>query len=86
MVTIDQLKEVPREEWDAHTVKEIAGTCTAGNTIDPDADATKALEQMNRTGTSRLMVVDHGKLVGILALRDLLRFLSKKLDFEAAEA
>jgi len=86
VVTINQLKKVPREEWDAHTVKEIAGTCTEGNTIDPDADATKALEKMNRTGTSRLMVVDHGKLVGILALRDLLRFLSKKLDFEAAEA
>jgi predicted transcriptional regulator len=86
VVTINQLKGVPREEWGLHTVKEIAETCTEGNTIGPDADATKALEKMNRTGTSRLMVVDHGNLVGILALRDMLRFLSKKLDFEAAEA
>ncbi len=31
------------------------------------------------------MVVDHGKLVGIIALRDLLSFLSKKLDFEPPE-
>jgi Zn-dependent protease/CBS domain-containing protein len=86
VVTVDQLKVVPREEWNGRTVKEIAGTCTEVNTIDPEADATKALEKMNRTGTSRLMVVDHGKLVGILALRDLLSFLSRKLDFEPAEA
>jgi Zn-dependent protease/predicted transcriptional regulator len=86
VVTINRLKEIPREEWASHTVKELAGTCTEGNTIDPDADATKALEKMNRTGTSRLMVVDHGKLVGIIALRDLLSFLSKKLDFEQPEA
>jgi Zn-dependent protease/predicted transcriptional regulator len=85
VVTIDRLREVPRQEWDSRTVKEIAAVCTEGNTIDPDADATRALEKMNRTGSSRLMVVDHGKLVGILALRDLLGFLSKKMDFEAAE-
>ena len=85
VVTINQLKEVPREEWNTRTVKDIAETCTEGNTIDPDADATKALEKMSRTGTGRLMVVDHGRLVGILVLRDLLRFLSNKLDLEAAE-
>jgi Zn-dependent protease/CBS domain-containing protein len=84
VVTIDRLREIPREEWPAHTVKEIAGTCTEGNTIDPDADATKALEKMNQTGSSRLMVVDHGQLVGMLALRDLLGFLSRKLSVEAA--
>lgn len=86
VVTIDKLKEVPRGEWGTRTVKEIVETCTEGNTIDPQDDATRALEKMNRTGSSRLMVVDHGRLVGILALRDLLQFLSKKLDLEAAEA
>jgi Zn-dependent protease/predicted transcriptional regulator len=86
VVTLDQMKEVPREDWDKHTVKEIVETCTERNTIDPKADATKALEKMSKTGISRLMVVERGKLVGILALRDLLKFLSIKLDFEPAEA
>ncbi len=86
VVTVDQLKQVPREEWDRRTVNEIAETCTEGNTIEPKADATKALEKMSRTGLSRLMVVDRGKLVGILALRDLLKFLSLKMDLEPAEA
>jgi CBS domain-containing protein len=38
---------------------------------------------MNRTGSSRLMVVDHGgRLVGMVAMRDLMRFLALKLDLE----
>ena len=41
---------------------------------------------MNKEGNSRLMVTDHGKLVGILALRDLLKFLAIKMDLEPQEA
>ncbi len=36
------------------------------------------------TGTSRLLVVDHeDHLVGIISLRDLLRFLSLKIELES---
>ena len=86
VVTINRLKEIPREEWAFRTAKEIAGTCTEVNTIEPDADAIKALEKMNKTSAGRLMVVDRGRLVGILVLKDLLSFLSRKLDFEPPEA
>jgi Zn-dependent protease/predicted transcriptional regulator len=85
VVTINQLGRVPREEWQRRTVGEIAVTCTEGNTIEPDADATRALEKMSRTGASRLIVTDHGKLRGILALKDLLKFLSIKFDLQPAE-
>ena len=85
VVTIRQVKQVPPEEWPARTVGEIAEECTADNTIGPEADATKALEQMNRMGVSRLLVVDHGKLVGILTLKDMLTFLSLRADLQAEE-
>jgi predicted transcriptional regulator len=51
----------------------------------PDADTTAVLAEMNRGALSRLIVVDHGKLVGIIALKDILRFLSLKLDLEYGE-
>lgn len=86
VVNVSQLKEVPREEWGRRTVKDLARVCARGNTIEPSADATEALEKMNREGNSRLMVTDHGKLVGILALRDLLKFLAIKMDLEPQEA
>ena len=40
--------------------------------IAPDANAAAALEQMQRTGLSRLLVVENGRLAGILCLKDLL--------------
>ena len=35
---------------------------------------------MNRSGNSRLMVVEGERLVGIIALKDMLKFLSAKLE------
>jgi len=84
-VSTREVKEIPRSEWDQHTVKEISKSCTGENTIPPDTDATAALALMNRTRNSRLMVVEDGRLLGIIALKDLLRFLSLKLDLEGKE-
>jgi hypothetical protein len=38
---------------------------------------------MSRSGKSRLMAVEEGRLVAVIALKDLLSFLSLKLDLEA---
>jgi CBS domain-containing protein len=37
---------------------------------------------MSRTGASRLMVVDGDRLLGILSLKDLVRFFSLKMELE----
>ena len=82
-VNINDVRNIPREEWNHHTVDELAKPCSTDNTISIDEDALKALSLMNRTGSSRLMVVDHGgRLVGMVAMRDLMRFLALKLDLE----
>jgi CBS domain-containing protein len=80
VVTISQVKQIQQEEWPVRTVGELAEQCTADNTISPSADAAKALEQMSRMGASRLLVVDNGRLVGILTLKDMLTFLSLRAD------
>jgi Zn-dependent proteases len=77
-----QVKEVPREEWNRKSVGEIAIKVSQENTIEPHADALKALSLMNRTGSSRLMVVENSRLVGIIALKDMLNFLSLKVELE----
>lgn len=86
VVTTKQVKETPRGEWGRRIVKEIAVTCHDDNTIRPEADATQALEKMNKSGNSRLLVTDKStKLLGIITLKDLLEFLSIKLDFAVGE-
>ena len=79
-ITTQQLKEVPRDHWAAETVGQHTVPCSDQNTIGPDADALEALTTMNRTGRSRLLVVHHGHLAGILALKDLMGFLSLKIE------
>ncbi len=81
-ITAKQIKNIPREEWDRNTVAEIAQKCDNLNTVDPETDATRALEIMNRNGISRMMVVRDGSLEGVITLKDLLGFLSSKLDLE----
>ncbi|MDX1631989.1 MAG: site-2 protease family protein [Thermoanaerobaculia bacterium] len=81
-VTTDEVQQLPREEWDRQSVGAILKQCGAGNTVAADEDAMEALSRMSREGTSRLMVVEGEELVGILTLKDLLDFFSKKIALE----
>jgi Zn-dependent protease/predicted transcriptional regulator len=81
-VSTRQVREVPRERWATTSVLEVAEPCTHENTIPRQADPLMALAKMNRTGASRLLVVDGDRLVGIVALKDMLGFLSARLELE----
>ncbi|MGB7573850.1 MAG: site-2 protease family protein [Thermodesulfobacteriota bacterium] len=81
-ITTRELKEIPREEWGQKTVGELATKCSPGNTIEPQADAMQALSLMARTGSGRLIVVEGNRLVGVITLKDMLKFLSLKLELE----
>lgn len=81
-ISAKQVSTVPREEWRQHSVQELMQPCSRENTIAPETDAVAALSKMSSTGSSRLMVVDHGHLLAIVALKDLLDFLSIKMDLD----
>jgi len=81
-VTTKQVKEIPREEWEQRRVGDIAAQCSAENTIGPQVDAMKALSTMSKTGASRLMVIEKDRLLGIIALKDLLKFFALKVELE----
>jgi Zn-dependent protease/CBS domain-containing protein len=83
-VTTRQVRELPREEWERQTVGALAAKCGPENTVGADTDAMEALSRMSRSGTTRLMVVDGDRLLGILSLKDLLRFFSLKMELEEA--
>jgi CBS domain-containing protein len=84
-VTIEQIRTVPKEEWTRHAVQEIATPCTPENTVGPDMDAAEAVKAMSRNKSTRLMVVERDRLLGIVTLKDLLGFLSAKLKLEGQQ-
>lgn len=81
-VTLSQVKTIPKEEREKHTVRELAESCSENNAIGPDEDAMKALSLMRKTNSSRLMVVEGRKLAGVITLKDMMGLLSLKIDLE----
>ncbi|RJQ71926.1 MAG: site-2 protease family protein [Desulfobacteraceae bacterium] len=81
-VNFRDIRSVEKERWSSTPVKTLMQPCSLENTIAPQADAVQALSQMNKSATSRLMVVDQGRLTGIIALKDMLKFLSHKVELE----
>jgi CBS domain-containing protein len=77
-----QLKGVPREEWGIMRVGEVFVRSTLENTIPADTDSVKAMAMMRQNATSRLMVVDGKRLVGIITLKDMLDLFGLKMELE----
>ncbi len=81
-ITSTEVKNIPREQWGSLRVQDVLVPCSVNTTISPDTDAMKALALMNKTGRSRLMVVEGDQLVGVITLKDMLKFLNLKIDLE----
>ncbi len=84
-VSVRDIKELPREEWGRTTVESIMRRCAPENTVGPETDALAALTTMHRTQNGRLLVAQGDRLVGLVTLKDMLKFLSLKLDLEGDE-
>lgn len=85
LVTMQGVKEVEKENWPHRYVKDIAQPLTEQNTIAPNMDAVKAFDKIHKSGQTRFLVMDGNDLKGILTLKDLMKFLSIKLELEAEE-
>ncbi|MBE0536947.1 MAG: site-2 protease family protein [Phycisphaerae bacterium] len=82
-ITAEQIHRVPRDQWADTEVGTVTEQCTGDNTVNARADAMDVLTRMRSAGRTRLMVLDAGRLVGVLTLRDLLSFLALKIDLES---
>ena len=86
LVTTQALNQIPRDEWTMHHIGEVMTPDLEAVTIPANTDALEALSKMQRSGVSRLLVTEANRLVGLVSLKDLLRFLDLKLEMEASSA
>ena len=77
-VSLHEVKRVPPGERGAIPVHQITRPLTDDHTIGIDASATQALAQMQATGQSLLMVTRGQAIVGVIAMRDILRLVTLK--------
>ncbi|MGD0915504.1 MAG: site-2 protease family protein [Thermodesulfobacteriota bacterium] len=80
IVTLKLVREVPRDQWKEKTVRDVMMPAAKEIVVDPDGEATDALEKMVRSGEGRLPVVKDGKAVGMITRRDILHLLQIKTD------
>ena len=75
-MAMQQAASVERTLWPSIRVGQIMRPLSPDDAVETDTDAFTALMQMRRTGQSRLVVLHHGKLFGMVSSRDLLDILS----------
>jgi CBS domain-containing protein len=78
-------KNAPRDAWRTMRLAEIATPLADLATADQNEPIEAALERMQKTPSSRLIVLDHGRLAGVLTLADLAVHLRFRSELAAAE-
>jgi predicted transcriptional regulator len=82
-ISSQMVMKTPKDQWKIKKISELIIPCSSENTVHKETDALKIMEMMIRTEKSKMMVIDsEEKCVGIVALRNLLKLLSCKLDLE----
>jgi len=83
-ITVDSLQGLRREDWSTKRVADVMEQRSESNTVDAGTDTMRLLTDILKpAGRSRFMVVEDDRLVGIIALKDLLELISLKLQIES---
>jgi Zn-dependent protease/predicted transcriptional regulator len=75
LVSLSQVKNVPPQEQTEKTVGDVMAPLKGELTIAPDTPLSEALKRMSEANTGRLLVMDDGRMLGLLTETGLLRFL-----------
>jgi len=78
IVTLNDVKNIPREKWKDHTVRDIITPISSELTVSLEESALDAFTKISKGNIGRLLVMEEDKLLGILSKTDLIRFLQIK--------
>ncbi|MFO7892710.1 MAG: site-2 protease family protein [Longimicrobiales bacterium] len=77
MVSLDQVRNVSRDEWPDTTVRDVMSTVDEDHRVAPDEDMAAVLERLGGREGVRLLVVDAHELVGVITRGDLTRWIER---------
>lgn len=82
-ITTRSLRDIPADDRAQRTVADLMAPCSPENTVAPGTDTLELLGAMRRPDAgTRYMVVEGGRLLGVVSLRDLMDFISLKLELD----
>ncbi len=75
LICLDDVREVPREEWDTTLVRDVMTPKDSLITVNPEEDAAEALQRLEQQDVRQLPVTKNGTLEGLLRRRDIVHWL-----------
>jgi Zn-dependent protease/CBS domain-containing protein len=75
IVTIDDVRAIPRDEWETTTVRDVMTPFEKLITVGPNDDGAVALDRLTQNDVRQLPVVNGRFLVGLLRRRDVMQWL-----------
>jgi Zn-dependent protease len=75
MLTLHNIKAVPQQDWGVTPVREIMTPVDKLKVAYPNQDAVSVMAQMDESDINQMPVVSEGRVVGLVARDNLLRFL-----------
>jgi CBS domain-containing protein len=75
LLTLHQIKEVPRSEWPTTPATQIMTPTAQVKSVGPDSDLWMALQEMDRDGVSQLPVMVNGQILGMLTREGIVSYL-----------
>jgi Zn-dependent protease/predicted transcriptional regulator len=80
ILTLSDIKPVPRQDWGVTQVKEIMTPIEKLKTVSPNQDALSVLDEMNENGISQMPVVSEGRVIGLITRDDMIRLLRTRSE------
>ena len=81
MVTLQQIKKVPRDRWAITSVQDIMTPASKLKVAYADQDILSVLQEMNGESANHIPVIEAGKAIGVINREDIARFLRTRADF-----
>jgi CBS domain-containing protein len=81
MVTLQQIKKVPRTRWATTSVQDIMTPASKLKVAYADQDILSVIQEMNGENTNHIPVMEAGKVIGIINREDIARFLRTRAQF-----
>lgn len=80
LVTMDNVRGVPRERWDRTTLSEAMTTFDHVKSVSPDEDLSTILKIMTEADIDQVPVVQDGNIIGMVGRDNLLNFINVRAE------
>jgi Zn-dependent protease/CBS domain-containing protein len=81
-ISLKEVKSIAADDWEKTIIRQALVPISKFKTVSPRTNALQALDLMQQTDLSALLVVEENQLLGILTAQDLFKLIFLKLELE----